>query len=379
MKIGLVCPYNIAKGGGVQEIVLATKAELARRGHSVKIITPQPRETEAVDLPDVIFIGTSTDFHSPMHTTSQVSGSSNSAKIDAMLEAEQFDILHFHEPWVPMLSRQILLRSQSVNIATFHAKVPETLMSRTVVKVVTPYLKSVLSYLHELTAVSDSGAEYVASLTDEPITIIPNGIDLAKYHVVHSEKDLPNNTEKTILYIGRLERRKGVKYLLQAYQLLAQDNPNVRLVIAGNGPDREKLELLAEDLRLPNVSFLGYISEELKLELLAEADLFCSPAVFGESFGIVLLEALATGTVSVAGNNSGYVGVMQGIGALSIVNPQDTSEFARRLETLLYQKSIRKLWQNWASDYVKQFDYSEIVDRYEELYHEALKQHGHKT
>jgi phosphatidylinositol alpha-mannosyltransferase len=373
MKIGLVCPYNIVKGGGVQEIVLATKAELVKRGHSVKIITPQPRETEAVNLPDVIFIGTSTDLHSPMHTTVQVSGSSDSDKIDEMLNAEQFDILHFHEPWIPMLSRQILQRSQSVNIATFHAKVPETLMSRTVVKVVTPYLRSVLSYLHELTAVSDSGAEYVAGLTDEPITIIPNGIDLAKYHVAPVVKD---SAEKTILYIGRLERRKGVKYLLQAYQLLAQDNPNVRLVIAGDGPDREKLELLAEDLKLPNVSFLGYISEDLKLDLLAEADLFCSPAIFGESFGIVLLESLATGTVCVAGNNSGYIDVMQDEGALSIVNPQDTTEFARRLDIMLHEESVRKLWQKWAHDYIKQFDYSRIVDRYEELYHEALKQHG---
>jgi phosphatidylinositol alpha-mannosyltransferase len=151
-----------------------------------------------------------------------------------------------------------------------------------------------MKYLHVLTAVSDSGAEYAASLTDLPITIIPNGIDLNKYrHKAVKSKS------KTILYIGRLERRKGTKYLLRAYHLFAQDNPDVRLLIAGDGPDREKLELLAEDLKLKNISFLGYISEELKLQLLAEADIFCSPAIFGESFGIVLLEAMATGTVTV--------------------------------------------------------------------------------
>ncbi len=373
MKIGLVCPYNIAKGGGVQEIVLAMKSELAKRGHDVKIVTPLPRDMTVVDLPDVVFIGTSTDFRSPTHTQIQISASADSDKIDEMLAKEQFDILHFHEPWIPVLSRQILQRSTSVNIATFHAKVPETLMSRTVIKVVTPYLKSVMKYLHELTAVSDSAAEYVTGLTDEPVTIIPNGIDLTKYRPSLPHKD---RTEKMIFYVGRLERRKGVKFLLQAYEILCQDNPQVKLIIAGDGPDREKLEMLAEDLKLTNVSFLGFISEELKLDLMAEADLFCSPAVYGESFGIVLLEAIATGTVCVAGNNSGYADVLQDVGAISLVNPEDTTEFARRLETLLHEESLRAVWRNWAIEYVKQFNYPHIVDQYEALYHEALKQHG---
>ncbi len=137
--------------------------------------------------------------------------------------------------------------------------------------------------------------------------------------------------------------------------------------------------MLAEDLKLPNVSFLGFVSEELKLELLAEADIFCSPAIFGESFGIVLLEAMATGTVCVAGNNSGYIDVMQELGAMSIVNPQDAEEFARRLDLLLHQKDLRALWQKWATQYVKQFSYARIVDRYEELYREAIAQHDETT
>lgn len=369
MKIGLVCPYNITKGGGVNEIVLATHEELIKRGHTVRIITPLPRDAEVIDIPNIIFAGTSTDFRSPMHTTVQVSATSDPEKIRDMLEHEQFDILHFHEPWIPLISRQILQQSSSVNIATFHAKVPETLMSRTVIKGVTPYLKSVMKYLHHLTAVSDSAAEYAAGLTDEPITIIPNGIDLKKYH---KSKAVKPKGPKTILYIGRLEGRKGVKYLLQAYQLLSQGVEDVQLIIAGDGPNREKLELLAEDLKLPNVSFLGYISQELKVELLAQADIYCSPAIYGESFGIVLLEAMATGTVIVAGNNSGYSDVMQELGALSVVNPHDAVEFARRLKLLLENEVLRSVWQQWAAEYVQQFSYEHIVDKYEALYHEAL-------
>jgi phosphatidylinositol alpha-mannosyltransferase len=259
MKIGLVCPYNINKQGGVLEVVLALKDGLQARGHEVKVITPMPRghEEAVTDIPDAIFMGTSTDFHGPTNTTAQVSSTSDTERIDAILAEEKFDLLHFHEPWVPLMSRQLLQRSDTVNVATFHAKIPETMMSRTVVKVVTPYLKSVMKHLHVLTAVSDSGAEYAASLTRQPITIIPNGIDLKKYNKLQSTKK--RQSAKTILYVGRLERRKGTKYLLQAFQMLSQDNPDVQLIIAGDGPDREKLELLTEDLKLKNVSFLGFV------------------------------------------------------------------------------------------------------------------------
>jgi phosphatidylinositol alpha-mannosyltransferase len=377
MKIGLVCPYNIDRSGGVLEVVLALKTGLEERGHKVKIITPHTRNPEPTTQPDVIFAGTSVDFRtlSFTDTTSQVSSTGGNEEIDSILARERFDILHFHEPWLPLLSRQLLQRSNAVNIGTFHAKVSDALMSRAILKVVTPYLKSVLKYIDELTAVSDSGASYVAAMTDQPITIIPNGIDLRKYH---SSNKVQTDGTKTILYIGRLERRKGTKYLLQAYSLLSQNNRDLRLVIAGDGPDREKLELLAEDLHLSNVSFLGFITEPLKQQLLREADLFCSPAILGESFGIVLLEAMASGTVSVAGNNSGYIGLMEGVGKMSIVNPEDTEEFARRLELLLNEAELRKLWQKWAKQYVKQFSYKNIVDQYEAFYIESLKRHGKK-
>lgn len=372
MKIGLVCPYDVNKHGGVLQVVLALKAGLDERGHSVKIITPLPIGSGTADKPDVIFIGSSTDFRSPSHTTTQISSTAGNFSIDKILERENFDILHFHEPWVPFLSRQLLQRSTSVNIATFHARVPESPMSRTVIKVVTPYMKSVMNYLQELTAVSDSAAEYAASLTNQPITIIPNGIDLKKYHNT-TKRQL--KARKSLLFIGRLEHRKGVKYLLMAYHLLAQKVPDIELLIAGDGPGRERLEMLSRDLALPNVSFLGYISDEMKIKLLSEADVFCSPAIFGESFGIVLLEAMAMGTVCVAGNNSGYTDTMKHLGAISIVNPHDSVEFARRLELLLNEQALRRLWQTWAAEYIKQFDYPHIIDQYEELYKKAIQKH----
>lgn len=376
MKIGLVLPYSIARGGGVQEIIRAMQKELTKRGHIVYIITPRPRDYDE-DIPEnILLVGSSTDFRSPMHTTAQVSAGLNE-DIDAILESHNFDILHFHEPWIPMLSRQILIRSQSVNVATFHAAVPDTIMSRSLVKVVTPYTKSLLKYIDSYTAVSDTAAKYIRSLTDSAVAIIPNAVDLSQYKAPlhHNEK----KKNKTILYIGRLEGRKGVKHLLNAYQYLIKQHPNVSLIIAGDGPEREKLEMLASDLKLDDVQFTGYISSAEKIKYLKKADLLCAPSLYGESFGIVLLEAMASGLVVVAGDNDGYKSVMHGFGAISLISPKHTAEFARRLELLLYQPDIRLLWKNWAHDYVKQFDYPEIVDQYEHLYETALKEHGKKN
>jgi len=372
MKIGLVCPYNMAKGGGVQEVVRAMQDGLQAKGHEVAIITPQPRDAYVDEGRNIIFLGSAADFKTMLNTTAQFSASVLTDEIDSMLEHEQFDVLHFHEPWVPVLSRQILSRSEAVNVATFHAKLPETLVTRTMAKAITPYTKPLLRHIDAFTAVSEAAAEYLLTLADVPVEIIPNGIDLKHFRKTADDKPA-KNTPKTILYVGRLEQRKGVKYLLEAFAQLQTREPSVRLIIAGDGVDREKLELEAEELGLQHVEFLGYIDEDTKKRLLHTADVFCSPALFGESFGIVLLEAMASGLVTVAGDNPGYESVMQGLGKLSLINPKDTSVFAHRLQLLLFDEDLRSLWRKWAKDYVRQFDYPKIVDKYEATYKAALR------
>lgn len=369
MKIGLVCPYNITKGGGVQEIVKALQSGLAARGHEVVIVTPRPRDVKK-NIKNTILLGSGTDFKSPMATTSQISVSVDGKEIEAVLEREKFDVLHFHEPWIPVLSRQILSRSTSANVATFHAKLPETVMSRSFAKAVTPYTKSVLKYIDSFTAVSEAALEYLRTMSDTSVSIIPNGIDLQNYHVPRNK---PVRKDKTILYVGRLEKRKGVAYLLKAFACFTHENPHIKLIIAGDGVDRQKLELLADELKIKNVKFLGYVSENRKKQLLRDADLFCSPAVYGESFGIVLLEAMASGLITVAGNNPGYSSVLSGLGSLSLVNPKDTTEFAKRMELLLKEPQLQKLWLNWAKQSVQQYDYTSVVEQYEAVYYSALE------
>jgi phosphatidyl-myo-inositol alpha-mannosyltransferase len=369
MKIGIVCPYNMFRGGGVQECVLALRDGVNKRGHDAYIITPQPMDYKGKNPDGMLMVGGAVPFRAA-RTSAQISASVDLSALGDMLEREKFDVIHFHEPWNPMLSRQILSRSDAINIGTFHAAMSERRTSRTVERVITPYTKSILKYLDVMTAVSPTATNYVHTLTKRKVTIVPNGIDLKKYsfnsHLQDSE-----HSGKTILYIGRLEKRKGLKYLLHAYHFVKHIRPEFKLVIAGDGPEREKLESLTKEMGLKDVSFLGYIDENTKLQLLQDADVFCSPALYGESFGIVLLEAMASGCVVVAGNNSGYESVLKGRGQLSIVNPKDAPEFARRLILLATDKGLQQSWREWAAREVLKYDYDKVIDQYVALYEAA--------
>ncbi len=370
MKIGIVLPYDVTKGGGVKEIAVSQLKGLRKRGHDAYLITPRPQNHDGAPDEHVIFVGGSADLRSPGSTTVQISAGLT-RDIEEMLAHHKFDILQFHEPWLPMLSRQILSRSTAVNVATFHAKLPETVMMRTMARVVEPYMRSVLKYIDVFVSASKPGGEYVTTLTDQPVHLIPVDINLDNFTRPKTFND--DHQEKTILYVGRLEGRKGVKFLLYAYGMLKERCPDVRLHILGDGPDRDKLEALAEDLELQDVTFLGFRSNAEKIKRFKEADLYCSPALFGEGFGLVLLEAMATGVPLVAGDNPGYASVMTGFGALSLVNPRDTPDFARRLELLLYQKDLRKLWRTWADSEVRQYSSERMAKSYEELYQDALR------
>lgn len=343
--------------------------ELAKRRHKVSIISPKPLGYSGSVSKNMILLGTGKDVKSPFHTTAQFSVSLEPKELDAMLAHEKFDVLHFHEPWVPIMSKQILSRSNAANVATFHAKLPDTVLSRAIGKIVTPYTKSVVKCLNEYAAVSEAAAEYIRSVGKREPIIIPNGIDLKKYAYTDHRKVSAN---PTIVYIGRLEQRKGVKYLLKAFDRLQTKHPNAKLIIGGDGTDRQKLEQFVSDKEINNVTFEGFLSEARKLELLKIADIFCSPALYGESFGIVLLEAMARGCVVVAGDNPGYKAVLRAQAKTSLVDPEDTNEFVRKLDAMLSNQEMREKWLAWAKEYVQQFSYERIIDQYEEIYRRVL-------
>lgn len=370
MKIGLVCPYDFFRHGAVQKLVQAMEGELTARGYDVRIITPRPRGYVGKTPERTIFVGKSTKWNTPINTTLEVGLSLEFAEMEEMLDREHFDLLHVHEPEVPLLGAQIASRATCPIVATFHATHPENTVGKTIELIRIPIARSIFKNLAAMTAVSDSAARFVREWSELPVEIVPNYIDIPLF-----AKEVPGvvRTNDTILYIGRLEKRKGVKYLLMAFAELAAKDKNVKLVIAGDGPERLKLEQKVENNAIPRVKFLGSVTEKEKMKLLHQAALFCSPAIYGESFGIVLLEAMASGLPTIAGDNPGYACVMKDRGLLSLVNVKDTVEFARRLEVMLRDKEVRKVWLNWSQEEIKKYDLKKVMDQYEEVYKKAVK------
>jgi phosphatidylinositol alpha-mannosyltransferase len=367
MKIGIVCPYDMDRGGGVQEHVLAQASELQKRGHNVSILTPKTRHN-VVGAPKavkIIYLGNSTKVRTPINTSLELGASLKRDAVDDVLAAEKFDLLHIHEPEVPFLGAQIVAKATCPIVATFHAIHPETPFARTLETVRIPYSRSIFTRLTELTAVSDAAAIFVRERTGRKVHIIPNGIDLKKYSF---EPHVHTVEPKSIVYVGRLEKRKGVLYLIKAYAALAKKRDDICLQLAGDGELRDSLQEYVKNHKIPRVDFLGFVSEAKKTELLHQATIFCSPALYGESFGIVLLEAMASGTVVVAGDNQGYAGVLAGTGRLSLVNPKQVSEFSRRLDVLLDDEGLRQNWLDWAQKDVQQYDYPKVVDQYVSVY-----------
>lgn len=374
LRIGIVCPYDYFRYGGVQEHIKAVAAELEKRGHYVKVIAPTTNEGVKTNDAGVILLGAARKLNTHLGTTAEITASASPKDIDEALERENFDILHIHEPELPILPGQIIARSNAKNVATFHAKLPESVINKYLEKATLPYTKGVVKNLHALTAVSEAATDYIRAVTDREVDIIPNGIEPGKFKyskIPYYEKF--HDAIPTVLYVGRLEKRKGPEFLVKAYAKIEKVNPNVRLVIVGDGPRGKSLKAMVKRLGLKNVHFLGFVSEADKYSLLKTATVYCSPAIFGESFGIVLLEAMLMRTPIVAGNNDGYMSVMKERGKLSIVDPKDIDEFSRRLEIFLYDTELRKLFVEWSDEYIKQFDYKLITDQYEKIYKRLLR------
>lgn len=369
MKIGLVCPYNFFRHGAVQKLVMVLGNELTTRGHDVRIITPKPYRYTGKVPKHMLFIGKSVKWNTPLKTTNEFGITLERNGLEDMLEAEDFDLLHVHEPEIPVLGAQIAARADCPIVATFHATMPDTAVSKSIELFRIPYGRSIFKNIAAMTAVSETAARFVRDWSEQTVDIVPNYVDIPYFSKKPKNVARSNNE---ILYIGRLEKRKGVRYLLKAFAELAKTNDNVKLTIAGDGSDREILEYWIKSHRVPRVTFLGAVSEKYKLKLLHRAALFCSPAIYGESFGIVLIEAMASGLPVVAGDNPGYGCVMTGRGALSLVDPKDKNEFARRLELMLKDQEMRKLWLAWAAEEIKQYDFKHVIDQYEAVYKRAV-------
>jgi phosphatidylinositol alpha-mannosyltransferase len=362
MKIGLVCPYIYPGTGGVAQHVRFLYENLRLRGHDVRILTashgPQ-RSSEG----DIIRLGVG--FSVPINASVGTLTFSPRylSQIGAMLERERFDVLHFHEPFVPFLSLFLLRESTSVNIATFHAYAGFSpsyeFGSRA--------LRGHAARLHGRIAVSAAARHFIDRFFPGDYKVIPNGVDVARYANAVPISRWQDGTAN-VLFVGRHEPRKGLLELLKAHRILRKTGSNSRLLVVGSGPQEREARRYVATRGLQGVEFLGRVSEDAKAQLFRTADVYASPATGGESFGIVLLEAMAAGTPIVCSDIHGYKGVVRRGREGLLVPPRDPPELALALDRLIRDPGLREQMGAAGQARAEEFSWPRVTAKVEDYY-----------
>lgn len=376
MKICLVCPFPLNVPGGVREHVFGLYKEFKKKGHKVKIIFPRGwRKKE--EHPEIILLGVY--IRIPWNKDWGVLAlcDNSDQKIQKILKKEKFDVIHYHEPRALFLCLQILRHSKSLNIATFHSNMDAT---NPFVKAINASTKRLQSYLaNKLDAaivVSEPAKRYSEKILKEEPVNIPNGVDLSRFSPKAGKLKQYQDGKLNILFVGRLNKRKGIMYLLRAFRRLKKIHKDIRLIIVGGGDQGWRARQYVSLQEIEDVSFEGTVSDEVIPAYYTTADIFCSPATEGESFGIVLLEAMASGTPIVAYANAGYSWVLKGFGKKSLVPPKSVTGLTERLEELIENKKLRKDLAKWGLKEVKKFSWEKVANQVLGVYQKASKIRG---
>ena len=369
MKIAMVSPYDFTWPGGVTIHVSQLARELERSGHEVQVLAPHSPSRECQDGDLLVPLGRSV----PLPSNGSIARVSLSVwlarRIRALLQREQYDVIHLHEPMAPILPLTVLEYSNTVNVGTFHAcrnRQHLYRMSR-------PVIKRWRSRLHGSIAVSPAAMRYVSEAFPGEYEIIPNGIDVDHF----SQRAVPwpqyQDGKTNLIFVGRLEKRKGLRYLLEAYGRLKWDMPDLRLIVVGPGtPDKDSYHVLSSQ-NLQDVEFVGRVPYDDLPRYYASADVFCSPATGGESFGIVLLEAMAAGKPIVASDIEGYRGVMQhGIQGRLFQN-KSVESLASELQTLILDPDLRRKMGQQGSTTAPQYRWQVVARRVEQYYESCIQ------
>jgi phosphatidylinositol alpha-mannosyltransferase len=377
MKIALVSPYDFIFPGGVTSHISSLERYLTRMGHEVKVIAPASREVPAFG-DRFIPIGKPL----PIPSSGSIIRISISLHlgpaIKKVLAREKFDVVHLHEPFMPMLCSAVLRFSDATNIGTFHAwdGKPGYNWGK---PISTWMIRGRLHKLHGRIAVSNMAMAYARKNIPGDYTIIPNGIDIERFSPDVSPIEEFCDGKQNILFLGRLERRKGAIYLIKAFQQVKREIPNSRLIIAGPGTRlRKPYEKWIKNQGLEDVIFIGYVSEDDKPRYYKTADIYCSPATSRESFGIVLLEAMAVGKPVVASNIDGYSSVLtHGVEGL-LIPPRNSDELARALISLLRDEPMRQQMGTKGRTSAQQYSWERIAQRVVDFYNKALNESTHE-
>ena len=347
-------PYSLTIPGGVQQQVLGLARSLRAKGHEVRVLGPCDGPP-----PDAFVTPLGNSLPTAVNGSIAPLAPDASAALRTIraLNDEAFDVVHVHEPLVPGPSLTALLVKMAPVVATFHSA-GESAAYRTFSR----QLKWVASRIDIRVAVSKDAVELAQRYIGGDYEVLFNGIELGDYS---AQSTTPR--ENAIFFIGRHEERKGLSILLEALSKLP---PDVRLWIASDGPQTAELKTrFASDSR---IEWLGRISDEEKISRMSQASVFCAPSLHGESFGVVLLEAMAAGTPVVASNLDGYRNVATDDETALLVETGNVASLASALARVLVDPRLAARLTANGREHAQRFSMDALADRYIEMYERAL-------
>lgn len=355
MKIGLVLDDSLDKTDGVQQYVLTLGHWFEQEGHAVHYLVG---ETYRADLPRLHSLSRNLQVHFNQNRMSTPLPANQQA-IQLLLDKEQFDVLHVQMPYSPWLAGRIIRAAgpKTIIVGTFHI-IPFSIIERWATRVLGIWCKPTLRRFGKLYSVSAPAQKFMKKSFKLTSELLPNPITVAHYRAGKPLKRFKDG-KINIIFLGRLVPRKGCGYLLKAIKKMHEEHKldRVRVIICGKGPLEEELKQYVKQHCLGTiVHFAGYVPEKQKANYLTTADITVLPSTGGESFGIVLIEAMSAGTsVVLAGNNAGYKFVMAGRKE-QLVDATNTAELAKKLRHYIADYRDRQAAIRWQDEHVKQFD-----------------------
>lgn len=354
MRIGMVCPYSFDVHGGVQAHVLQLAEVMRARGHDVSVLAPASPD---VSLPDYVVSGGKAV---PIPYNGSVArlrfGPATHRMVKRWIADGDFDVLHLHEPNAPSLSLLALMVADGPIVATFHTSTTKSLALGVFQGILRPWNEKIVGRI----AVSDLARRWQIEALGSDAVQIPNGVDVASFSSAPPLPGYPRDG-KTVLFLGRFdEPRKGMEVLLGALPALVKSFPDIQLLIVGRG-DEDDLRGEAGE-HAGHLRFLGEVSDAEKASALRSADVYCAPNTGGESFGIVLVEAMAAGTPVVASNLDAFRRVLADGRAGCLVPVEDPTALADALVAVLADDALRHRYITAAAKEVRRYDWSVVAD-----------------
>lgn len=373
MRIALVSPYDFSYPGGVTNHIACLESHLRQMGHYVKVIGPASQTVPSLDG-HFIPIGKPRPVPASGSICRVTISPWLSPKIKETLNREKFDIVHLHEPFMPMLCTTVLRLSGTVNIGTFHAHAgsPGYELGR---PFSTFLLRRWARRLQGRIAVSQPAQQFASKYLPGDYTVIPNGVDLARFSPDVAPIDRFGDGKLNILFVGRLEKRKGLNYLLEAYRQVRKEVPESRLIVVGPGTRlRRKYEKTISREDIKDVVFVGQVDHDELPRYYRTADVFCAPATSRESFGIILLEAMAMGKPIVASNIEGYASVLTTGKEGLLAPPRDAGGLAESLTTLLTDPAMRREMGEKGRMTAARYSWQHVARRVFDYYQKVLSE-----